>query len=207
MRLDSMQVYLVCFTFKCLISHCRFCHDRLSSAPALHRANVIRLLPDWHSWACQQEDLSEPERFMTWGPTLAALPYARAVIGGQAFTIAKKQRGKSNASVVMTRVIPAGATHFGELQQFYKFRPPWVKPSARAQTLNVADIAWFKNVGQNRRLDNAPEVSKTFWNDPSGNLRWCESIIPTPIALVPHLSKQDRWQVMHIDPDFCSRDY
>lgn len=145
---------------------------------------------------------------MTWGPTPKAIAFARAVIGGQQFAAAIKQKGRSKSCIVMVRGAPPRSTQIGEVQRFYKFRPPWVRPEPYAHILNLADVRWFKVTGHNRKLDSAPEVSKAYWEDPAGNLRWCESIIPTPVGLVPTLDgREETWQVMHIDPDFCSRLY
>ena len=191
---------------------CRFCSEKGCLASSLQKTTVKRLLPHWRTWAAQKLDLTSLERYMTWGPTLAAMPFARAVIGGQSFRIAKRQQSRSSDSLVMTRAAYSNAAQFGELLQFYKFRPPWVRPETEqqatsAETVNIAHVRWYRTLGLNRKLDNAPEVSRSFWDDPNGILRWCESPGSTPIALVPHLSKADRWQVMHVDSDFCSRAY
>ncbi len=102
------------------------------------------------------------------------------------------KRTKAINSIIMIR--PEGSEpHFGEVLSFYDVSPPWAMDSSLDSGLSIADVQWFENVGRNSDLFSAPQVTRAFKDDPSGNLWRCENIIPTFVGLMPHLSRGDWW--------------
>lgn len=178
------------------------------SAHARNKSALPLLLASWHSWAETMPDLKDTAMCAwTWGPHTAGKQYDRAVVNGHKFSSKRiSKRAKANNSIIMIR--PEGnPPQFGEVQAFYEFVPPWAMSQPHGAALSIADVQWFENKGRNGELFDAPQVTRVFKDDPAGNLWRCENIIPTYVALVPHLSKDEWWQVIHVDVDFTTREY
>ena len=139
--------------------------------------------------------------------------YDRAKVRGIAFACERLQRStKVKSCVVMSRIAwrnPAhGPVRVGKVQRFFKYQPPWVSLEDDFR-LHVVAVDWMKPYNCTPELNRAPVVSREVClSCVSGNFVRAEDIIPTYICLVPTLDRrQDRWQVLHTDCSFTTKEY
>ena len=160
------------------------------------------MLGGWHDWAKSQNDLSRAQKSMCWGPVEAdpVDGFDRAAVAGISFTRAGHGRSSAGANPARTCTVMVragqGRLAVGQVRLFFKWLPPW--SSSEQDVVEIADVQWYEGKGVNGDLCSAPQVTKEFWDDASGNLCLVEEIIPMHVCLVPHLQRADWWQVLFL---------
>ena len=181
------------------------------------RGAAERHLSGFSAWARANAqpggDLSDAEVCMCGGVWQPILSHDRARIKGVSFACERLQHNsKLKSCVVMSKVEWRNPSHgpvrVGIVRRFFTYRPPWV--NADGEVLNVADVKWMKPYNCTSELDGAAVVSRHLsLQCEQGDLVRVEDIIPTYICLVPHLDSRhaDRWQVLHTDCNFTTKEY
>ena len=141
------------------------------------------------------------------GPDLSVHQFRRADIGGLLFTSESLEQNKiAKNSVVMIRtdLQSCGGSEFGRVQRFMRVKNPGTN-----DTSDLADVAWYdipKPPEDFKSAIKCPVICKTSKLAQNGNYWPLHSIVPTKIILAPH-NDQSKWQVLHWDSDFLSRQY
>lgn len=159
-------------------------------------------LDDWYDWALKQDDLTEEQQELCYGPQLSLEQYDRATIGEANFVASSREGVKfSRNSAVIKHC--NGAFFAGRVRAFLSHPAPGWQGCNVEDEANIAEVEWFAPAAAAPGIDNGlstslncPVFRRSFNDDPTGNMWPLERLAPCNLLTVPHHSHVDNLVVL-----------
>jgi len=155
----------------------RFLQDYLDGGYSAPTKNQLPdALDDWAQWALQQDDLSENEQVLCYGPQLSLQQYDKATIGEAGFVASCAERAKFARDSVVLRHSD-GQYWAGRVRAFLSHAAPGWEDCSVSDEANIAEVEWFAPAvvasaicNEMSSNLNCPVFKREFRDDPTGNL-------------------------------------
>ena len=159
-------------------------------------------LNDWATWGANQDDLTEQQQELCFGPQRKLQQFDSATIAEAKF-VASRVEGAKFARDSLGLMHNDGQYHAGRVRAFLSHPAPGWEDCNSEDEANIAEIDWFAPAtaasgieGQMCTDLGCPVFKREFKDDHTGNLCPLERLAPCKLISLPHKSHIDNLVVV-----------